>query len=85
MLTGAPAASRSGPATSPGRLATGGRAPTPRVGGPAAGARVPLVPRIRRRLVLECASRGELLVCLDHQLEAAGNPSLMTTELKATL
>ena len=41
--------------------------------------------RIRRRLVLEYASRDELLACLDHLLEAAGNPSLMTTELKATL
>ncbi len=35
----------------------------------------------RRRLQ---ASRDELLACLDHLLEAAGNPSLMT-ELKATL
>jgi hypothetical protein len=26
-----------------------------------------------------------LLACLDHLLETAGNPSLMTTELKATL
>jgi general secretion pathway protein A len=31
------------------------------------------------------ASRDELLACLEHVLEAAGNPSLMTTELKATL
>jgi hypothetical protein len=34
---------------------------------------------------LEYASRDELLACLDHLLETAGNPSLMTTELKATL
>jgi type II secretory pathway predicted ATPase ExeA len=46
---------------------------------------MPLGSRIRRRLVLEYASRDELLACLDHLLEAAGNPSLMTTELKATL
>lgn len=45
----------------------------------------PLGSRIRRRLTLEYASRDELLACLDHLLETAGNPSLMTTELKATL
>jgi type II secretory pathway predicted ATPase ExeA len=46
---------------------------------------LPLGSRIRRRLVLDYASRDELLACLDHLLETAGNPSLMTTELKATL
>jgi general secretion pathway protein A len=46
---------------------------------------LPLGSRIRRRLVLEYASRDELLACLDHLLEVAGNPSLMTTELKANL
>jgi general secretion pathway protein A len=46
---------------------------------------LPLGSRIRRRLVLEYASRDELLACLDHRLHAAGNPSLMTDELKATL
>jgi general secretion pathway protein A len=46
---------------------------------------LPLGSRIRRRLVLDYASRDELLACLDHVLETAGNPSLMTTELKATL
>jgi general secretion pathway protein A len=46
---------------------------------------LPLGSRIRRRLLLDYASRDELLACLDHLLEAAGNPSLMTTELKATL
>lgn len=46
---------------------------------------MPLGSRVRRRLVLEYASRDELLACLDHLLETAGNPSLMTTELKATL
>jgi hypothetical protein len=35
--------------------------------------------------MLDYASRDELLACLDHLLESAGNPSLMTTELKATL
>jgi general secretion pathway protein A len=46
---------------------------------------LPLGSRIRRRLVLEYASRDELLACLNHRLDAAGNPSLMTDELKATL
>lgn len=46
---------------------------------------LPLGSRIQRRLVLDYASRDELLACLDHVLAAAGNPSLMTTELKATL
>ena len=46
---------------------------------------LPLGSRIRRRLVLEYAARDELLGCLDHLLEAAGNPTLMTTELKSTL
>jgi general secretion pathway protein A len=46
---------------------------------------LPLGSRIRRRLVLDYASRDELLACLDHLLDAAGNASLMTTELKATL
>ena len=46
---------------------------------------MPLGSRIRRRLALEYAPREELLACLDHLLEAAGNSALMTTELKATL
>ena len=46
---------------------------------------LPIGSRIRRRLVLEYASRDELLACLDHLLDAAGNPALMTTELKTTL
>jgi len=46
---------------------------------------LPLGSRIRRRLVLDYASRDELLACLEHRLEAAGNPSLMTNELKGTL
>jgi type II secretory pathway predicted ATPase ExeA len=46
---------------------------------------LPLGSRIRRRLVLDYASRDEMLACLEHRLVAAGNPSLMTSELKATL
>jgi len=46
---------------------------------------LPLGSRIRRRLPLEYATRDELLACLEHLLEVAGNPSLMTSELKATL
>lgn len=46
---------------------------------------LPLGSRIRRRLPLEYASRDELLACLDHLLEAAGNRALMTADLKATL
>lgn len=46
---------------------------------------LPLGSRIRRRLNLDFASRDELLACLDHLLETAGNPALLTTELKATL
>jgi len=46
---------------------------------------LPLGSRIRRRLTLDYASRDELLACLDHLLNAAGNPSLMTSELRVTL
>lgn len=46
---------------------------------------LPLGSRIRRRLHLEPASRDELCACLDHLLDAAGNPGLMTTELKVTV
>jgi general secretion pathway protein A len=46
---------------------------------------LPLGSRIRRRLVLDYASRDELCACLDHLLDVAGNPSLMTPELKTTL
>ena len=45
----------------------------------------PIGSRIRRRLTLEYASRDELLACLDHLLDTAGNSTLMSTELKATL
>lgn len=46
---------------------------------------LPLGSRIRRRLLLEYATREELLASLEHLLESAGNPSLMTDELKASL
>ena len=46
---------------------------------------LPLGSRIRRRLVFDYASRDELCACLDHLLDAAGAPTLMTTELKVTL
>jgi general secretion pathway protein A len=46
---------------------------------------LPLGSRIRRRFAFDYASRDELLACLDHLLVAAGNPTLMTAELKATL
>lgn len=46
---------------------------------------LPLGSRVRRRLSLDYASREQLLESLDHLLACAGCPSLMTTELKATL
>jgi general secretion pathway protein A len=46
---------------------------------------LPLGSRIRRRLVLDYASRDELGACLDHLLEAAGNTALMTPELRTSL
>jgi len=46
---------------------------------------VPLGARVRRRLPLDYASREDLLACLDHVLTVAGNPTLMTDELKSTV
>jgi len=46
---------------------------------------LPLGSRIRTRLILETASRDELLACLKHLQTQAGNPALMTTELVKTL
>jgi general secretion pathway protein A len=46
---------------------------------------LPLASRIRRRLVLDYASRDDLCSCLEHLLKAAGNTSLMSTQLKTTL
>jgi general secretion pathway protein A len=46
---------------------------------------IPLGSRIRTRLATEVATREELIACLDHLLTTAGNPSLMTKELRHTL
>jgi general secretion pathway protein A len=46
---------------------------------------LPLGSRIRVRLTMDYASREELAACLDHLLVSAGNPTLMTAELKHTL
>lgn len=46
---------------------------------------VPLGSRIRTRLATEHASREELLACLEHLLQEAGNASLMTPQLRHTL
>jgi len=46
---------------------------------------LPLASRIRIRLLMEYATREELLACLEHLLETAGNRKLMTPELMHTL
>ena len=46
---------------------------------------LPLGSRIRRRLRLEPATRDELVACLDHVLDVAGAPQLMSTELRAVI
>jgi DNA transposition AAA+ family ATPase len=46
---------------------------------------IPLGTRIRTRLNTESASREELLEVLNHALNKAGNPTLMTPELMDTL
>jgi general secretion pathway protein A len=46
---------------------------------------LPLGSRIRIRLTMDYASRDELAACLDHLLASAGNPAMMTAELKHTL
>lgn len=46
---------------------------------------LPLGSRIRRRLVLDHAGTEDLLACLEHVLETAGKPDLMTKELKRTV
>jgi type II secretory pathway predicted ATPase ExeA len=46
---------------------------------------LPLQTRIRTRLALEPLSSEELRESLEHLLEAAGNPALMTSELKNAL
>jgi type II secretory pathway predicted ATPase ExeA len=46
---------------------------------------IPLGSRIRKRLKMENASSQQLLDCLNHLLEKAGNPTLMSEELMNTL
>jgi general secretion pathway protein A len=46
---------------------------------------LPLASRLRVRLLLERASENQLQEVLLHLLDQAGNPSLMTSELMATL
>lgn len=46
---------------------------------------LPFGSRIRRRLQLDYAEHDELLACLEHLIDAAGNSALMTDQLKATL
>ena len=46
---------------------------------------LPLGSRIRVRLSMDYASRDELAACLDHLLASAGNPAMMSAELKHTL
>lgn len=45
----------------------------------------PIESRIRRRLLLEEAPRDEMLACLDHLLDAAGNPDLVATDAKVAI
>lgn len=46
---------------------------------------LPLGSRIRVRLAMDYADRAEMVVCLKHQLDTAGNASLMSDELVQTL
>jgi general secretion pathway protein A len=46
---------------------------------------IPLGSRIRKRLQMEHASSQQLLDCLNHLLEKAGNPMLMSDELMNTI
>jgi general secretion pathway protein A len=46
---------------------------------------LPLGSRLRTRLLMEYASRDELMACLKHLQVSAGNASLMTSELMKTL
>jgi len=45
----------------------------------------PLGTRIRRRLLIDYASRDDLLACLSHLLDAAGNSALLSKELQGAL
>lgn len=46
---------------------------------------IPLGTRIKRRLVIDYASRDEMLACLAHLLDAAGNSALLSKDLQNTL
>ena len=46
---------------------------------------LPLGSRLRTRLIMEYASRDELMACLKHLQLSAGNATLMTQELMQTL
>jgi len=46
---------------------------------------LPLGSRIRRRLLLDYATKDQLVACLEHLLRVAGNSQLMTPELMLTL
>lgn len=46
---------------------------------------IPLGTRIKRRLTIDYASRDEMLACLAHVLDAAGNAALLTKDLQGTL
>ena len=46
---------------------------------------IPLGSRIRARLATEYATREDLMACLEHLLNGAGNASLMTPGLRQTL
>ena len=45
----------------------------------------PIASRIRQRLVMTQAEAGDLAALLDHLVEQAGNPALMTAGLKDTM
>ncbi len=45
----------------------------------------PIASRLRQRLVMTQADAGDLAALLDHLVEQAGNPGLMSAELKDTL
>ena len=46
---------------------------------------LPVASRIRGRLLFDDLPRDELIACLRHALQAAGNPKLMTAGLITTL
>jgi type II secretory pathway predicted ATPase ExeA len=46
---------------------------------------LPLGSRVRTRLAMEYAPREDLMACLEHLLNTAGNATLMTAQLRAVL